>query len=77
MKPVKFKESNVIYAESQAEYLQLPACRKESGEVISCWKLTICEKIKIVFTGKLWLRVLTFNKPLQPQVVQLNSPFKI
>jgi len=75
MKPIKFPEMNCTYAENQAEYLPLPAYKDDKGEVISCWQLTIKERIKLLFTGKLWLSCLTFNKPLQPLLPMTEYPF--
>ena len=68
MKPIKFKEHNIVYAENQPEYLPLPAHKNatERGEVISCWKLSFKERVRILFTGKLWVSLLSFNKPLTP-----------
>ena len=68
MSPIKFKEQNVVYAENQPEYLPLPAFKNESpqGEVISCWQLSFIERMRILFTGKLWVCLLSFNKPLTP-----------
>jgi len=68
MKPIKFKEQNVVFAEDQPEYLSLPALKIKSDEgyVITCWKMSFLEKIKVLFTGKIWLCLLTFNKPLTP-----------
>lgn len=74
MKPIKFKGVNVTFAENQPEYLQLPAHKSPTGEVISLWKLGWRERFKIFFTGKLWLRVETFNNNLQPQLPQVDSP---
>jgi len=74
MKPVKFKESNVIFAVDQPEYLPLPAFRDlNQGSVVSCWKLGIRERIKMLFTGKVWLGLLTFNKPLQPIYMSVDK----
>ena len=75
MKPVKFKEVNVTFAENQSEYLPLPACRDKDGQVISCWQLTFIERLKILFSGILWLRQLTFNQKLQPQLPEIDRPF--
>ena len=75
MKPIKFSEQNTVFAENQPEYLPLPACLTEGGEVISCWKLSVWERIRILLFGRLWLRQLTFNNPLQPQLPQVNYPF--
>ena len=68
MKPIKFKEQNIVYAENQPKYLPLPAFKNESpqGEVISCWQLSFIERMRILFTGKIWVCLLSFNKPLTP-----------
>ena len=75
MEILRFNECNVTYAKDQPEYLQLPAMRKEDGEIVTCWKPSIIERIKILFTGKIWLNILTFNKPLQPLKMSGNKPF--
>ena len=77
MKPIKFKEMNSEIAKNQKEYLTLPAWKsnEQNGEVISCWRLTIFERIKLLFMGKVWVRVWTFNNPLQPQCLQIEYPF--
>lgn len=68
MLPVKFPEHNIVFAENQPEYQPLPAMRKKGieGEVISCWKLSFTERLRLLFTGKLWVSLWTFNKPLTP-----------
>jgi len=66
MKPVKFAECNTIYAEHQEEYQPLPACRFRDGSLVTCWHLSLAERLRLLFSGKLWLNVLTFNQPLQP-----------
>jgi len=74
MNPVKFKGQNVIYAESQPENLPLPALKINSprGEVVSCWALSFKERVKILFTGKLWVSLMCFNKPLTPSYFSVN-----
>lgn len=69
MKPIKFKESNVTYGEGQKEYLPLPAHLDAGvkGYVITCWKLSIIERIRLFITGRLWLSQMSFQQPLQPQ----------
>ncbi|OGU55427.1 MAG: hypothetical protein A2V66_16760 [Ignavibacteria bacterium RBG_13_36_8] len=74
MKPIKFKGSNIVFAENQPEYLSLPAHKAEGGTVTSCWGLTFRERIKILLKGKLYFSVLTFNQPLQPQLPSVNNP---
>lgn len=67
MKPVYFKEANITFAKDQPQYLPLPAERSEDGMVTTCWQMSFKERIKVLFTGKVWLQTLTFNNPLQPQ----------
>lgn len=68
MKPIEFPEHNVVFAKDQPEYQPLPAFRAggEMGAVISCWKLTFRERLRILFTGRLWVSLATFGKPLTP-----------
>jgi hypothetical protein len=72
MKPINFKESNCVYAKDQKEYLPLPVYKTKDGEVTSCWKFSFFERIKILFTGKVYLTLLTFNNPLQPQIIKTS-----
>lgn len=76
MKPVTFKEHNVVFAKDQPEYKPLPAYRDEDGRIICCWKLTFKERFKLLLTGNLWHNVMTFNHPLQPQYLTVTTPFK-
>lgn len=66
MKPTEFKEQNVIFAKDQPEYQPLPALRDDTGAVVTCWKLSLKERLKLLFTGKIWHCAQTFNNPLQP-----------
>ncbi len=77
MKPIKFKEHTKIYAENQPKYLPLPVYEDDvqGGRVYHCWELSPWERIKILFTGKLWINILNFKKPLQPILPMVDSPF--
>lgn len=68
MKPISFKGQNGVYAKDQPEYLLLPAHKAEDGRVISCWKLSFGERMRVLITGRVWLHTMTFNYPLQPQL---------
>ncbi|HYG22738.1 MAG TPA: hypothetical protein VEH04_08155 [Verrucomicrobiae bacterium] len=73
----EFPEQTVVIAKDQPEYRPLPAYRFRNdpeGKIICCWKLTMIGRIKLLFTGKLWHQVLTFNGPLQPQLITLEKP---
>ena len=75
---VKFPECNVTYVKNQPGYLPLPAFKAEAedGEVVSCWSLSFFERLEVLLTGRIWLSVLTFHKPLQPLWMTVNKPFK-
>jgi hypothetical protein len=75
-KPIPFKEMTIEIAKFQKEYITLPAwCSSDKKEVISCWKIGILNRIKLLFTGKIWLRVWSFGAPLQPQLIETDYPF--
>lgn len=71
---VKFPEVNMTYAKDQPEYRPLPCYRKDDGEMICCWKFSLRDRIKILFTGVIWHTVLIFNQPLQPQLILVDKP---
>lgn len=78
MKPIHFKQVNKVYAKDQPQYLPLPVYEDElqGGRVFHCWKLNFKERITILFTGRIWINVLNFKKPLQPIKLMVNNPFK-
>lgn len=71
MKPIEFKEMNIVFGSNQPEYIPLPGHMDEEGVFTFCVELTEDEIIEMVRTRKLWLQTLTFNNPLQP--VRLSS----
>jgi len=78
MKPVKFKDMNCTYAEGQEPYLPLPA-HKHDDEwkcVSACWYLGFWERVKVLFTGKIYTTLPTFGRPLTPQKLEVNNPVK-
>lgn len=74
MSITEFAEQTVTYAKDQPEYLPLPAFKASDGRVVCCWKLSIKERIRLLFRGLIWHQVLTFNQPLQPQKLTLDKP---
>jgi hypothetical protein len=66
MRPVNFKHQNTIFAKDQPQYQQLPTLLLEGpeGHVISCWKLS--------FMGRIWMSLMTLNKPLTPSMLTVN-----
>ena len=76
MKSVEFPGHNVVYAKDQPEYLPLPAYKRpgKEGDVTSCWKLSLKERIKLLFTGRIYWSQWTFGDALQPQRPSLELP---
>jgi len=77
MKPITFKEQNVTFAKDQPQYLPLPAYKVPNdinGHLVCYWRLTFLERLQLIFTGKIWHSVLTFNASLQPQSLSVEKP---
>lgn len=77
MKLVEFPEQTTVFAKNQPEYLPLPAHKFEGdpqGRIAFCWRMTWRERFKVLFTGMLWHQVLTFDQPLQPQLLETDKP---
>lgn len=55
----------VVFAKDQPEYIPLPALT-DGQEVITSWSLDWKERIIVLLSGRVGLRLLTFGKPLQP-----------
>lgn len=78
MKPIKFDEANTVFNENGADptYPKLYAFKAEQdGLYITAWELSIWERLSLLFTGRLWLRLLTFGEPLQKHLPEIKKPF--
>lgn len=64
------------FAKGQDEYLTLPGWRSggERESVLSRWRLTWRERLKILCTGNLYLWLATFGMPLQPVLPTVDKP---
>lgn len=77
MKPTAFPEQTCVYAKGQIEYMPLPVHRNEddpNGVLTCCWRLSWRERIKVLFTGRVWNEIMTFRKPLQPHLLSIDKP---
>ena len=77
MKPEAFKEANTVLLKPPD--MSDDECRSLSthvgdGQIISKWKLTLWERIKILFTGRLWLSVLA-KETHPPVALSVDFPF--
>lgn len=55
-------------------YRNLPAYRsaQPNGMVLSCWRLGFWERVRLLFSGRLYFGQMTFHYPLQPQLPSLD-----
>ena len=75
MSPIEFKQQNIVFtapAGMEDKVEQLPAFRGE-GQVISCWHLSFWERLKLLFTGRLWFSVIGNAQP--PIWLGVDCPF--
>lgn len=71
----EFKECNSVYAEDQDEYENLPVHLSNDNYAVatSCWKFTWLELLKVIFTRRIYAKMMTFGKPLQPIKITVDK----
>jgi hypothetical protein len=78
--PSSPKIRETVLAKDQPEYLPLPVAHVEytdgTRSMISRYRLTWFERLRLLFTGDVWWEQLTFGQPLQPQKLHLHEPLK-
>lgn len=70
----QFDLPETVFAKDQPKYLPLPAIVTSDGCVTSRWQLSWRERLKVLWTGNLWLQQYKFNSPLQPQRPTVDEP---
>lgn len=77
MELIEFEGQTLVIAKDQPQYRPMPA-HVDAGSVekrvTCCWQLTPWERIRLLFTGRIWHQVLTFGTPIQPQLLLLDKP---
>ncbi|MCK5564526.1 MAG: hypothetical protein KAJ07_04715 [Planctomycetes bacterium] len=67
MKPIKFDDRCVNYAEAQEEYNTLPVLRVNyedgSKALLSCWHLSFIERLRLLFSGRVYLWIMGTRQP--------------
>lgn len=74
MTPVQFRGTNITFGEGQPQYKPLPAFMADDGTVVTCWRLTWRERLRLLFTGRIFIMTLTFKAPIQPMLPTLSNP---
>jgi hypothetical protein len=62
------------FAKDQPQYIPLPAVVCEDCTVVTRWKLSFAERLRVLFTGDIWHSQLTFGLALQPIRIETNCP---
>lgn len=73
MSPIEFEGMTGTAAKNQPEYGNLPMHRNDTT-VTSCWKMTWRERIRVLFTGRVWLQLLEYDRLITPSIVSANNP---
>lgn len=68
------KAHEVVFAEDQPQYIPLPAHITADGIVVTRWRLSLGERLRVLLTGSIWLSVMTFGRPLQPVKLDGRCP---
>lgn len=66
-----------VYAKDQPQYLPLPVVKSTDGDVVSCWQLSARERLALLFGGRVWLTLKTFNDPLQPTRMRVGRRLSV
>lgn len=76
MKAVNFKEANILFTKpkemSDSECSSLPAY-SDGREITSVWQMSLKERLKVLFTGKVWFGIICSFQP--PIWLGVNKPF--
>ena len=72
MKQIEFNEANRSLA--VVGKAPIPAYVEESvPQVVTCWKLSLWERLKLIFTGKVYTCTLARHDKVQITVLNINK----
>jgi len=68
-----------IFGADQSEYQPLPAYRvgDENKTVVSRWRLSWRERLRVLISGNILLSRMTFGHPIQPSMLDTKCPLEI
>lgn len=64
----------VVIAENQPEYGNLPAVRMNNDVLLTRWHLSFTERLRVLFSGDLYVWLWTFGGPVQPLSIEVEQP---
>ena len=76
MKPINFPESNKVFTKPSS--MKDDECKSmfvfDNGiNKISCWKLSLVERLQVLIFGKIWVNLFSNNQP--PISLTIKTPF--
>lgn len=80
MKAIRFTEQTIVIGgkeNGQPEYSALPVHIDPIGTAVCCHELTLWERIKVLFTGKIWHSQMTFGQRFHPISHFVDKPTHI
>ena len=63
----------IVFAKDQPEYIPLPAVSRD-GIIHTRWRLTLRERIRVLFRGTIYHSHMTFNRPPFPIKLSTEEP---
>jgi len=77
MKPSKFRESTGILSGSSEAWIEDLPVFKDRQKCISLWRMSLQERLKALFTGKVWCHVYSGDRTQPPVYLGTRYPFII
>ena len=68
------EKNEIMVAENQPEYMNLPVVSLGGGLIMSRWKLDERERELIAETGEIFVLMHTFGQPVTPLQIQVEQP---
>ena len=82
MNPITFPEQNMTLTkpasmtDEQCSSMGVHATNLSTGPVcISCWKMGFWERVRVLFTGKVWAWVMSAKNAQPPIALGVDFPF--
>jgi len=69
----KFDEVNDVMGTGEDAFY-LHKAQDEDNRIVICWKLSIFERIGLLFTGRIWQQSLLYGDGLQTTAISVDKP---
>jgi hypothetical protein len=70
-----FEQFEVVFAKDQPQYMPLPVLPLNDGQVvISRWRMTWKDRLRLLWTGNVYLWIWSFGRPILPVAIECDEP---